>query len=85
MVKIRLSRAGAKKRPFYHVVVTDSRERRDSGHIERIGYFNPVAKGQEIRLHLDMKKVDHWLAQGAQLTDRIAQLVKQEQRKAIVE
>ncbi len=60
MVVIRLSRAGAKKRPFYHMVVTDSRKRRDGGYIERIGYFNPVARGQEVRLHIEMDKLNHW-------------------------
>ncbi|MFC3908674.1 30S ribosomal protein S16 [Legionella dresdenensis] len=77
MVVIRLSRAGAKKRPFYHVVVTDSRKRRDGGnYIERIGYYNPIAKGQEIGLHLEMDKLVHWQGQGAQLSDRVASLVK---------
>lgn len=60
MVVIRLSRAGAKKRPFYHMVVTDSRKRRDGNYIERIGYFNPVARGQEVKLHIDMDKMTHW-------------------------
>ena len=57
MVVIRLSRVGAKKRPFYHVVVTDSRRRRDGNYVENIGYFNPVARGQEVRLHLDMADI----------------------------
>ena len=60
MVVIRLSRAGAKKSPFYHVVVTDHRTRRDGKCIERIGYFNPVARGQEVRLHLEMNQLNHW-------------------------
>jgi small subunit ribosomal protein S16 len=76
MVVIRLSRAGAKKRPFYHIVVTDSRRRRDSNYIESIGYFNPVARGQEIRLHLEMDKLTHWQDVGAQLSDRVASLAK---------
>lgn len=76
MVVIRLSRAGAKKRPFYHIVVTDSRRRRDSNYIESIGYFNPVARGQEIRLHLEMDKLTHWQGVGAQLSDRVSELVK---------
>ncbi|WP_006787589.1 30S ribosomal protein S16 [Thiorhodospira sibirica] len=77
MVTIRLSRGGAKKLPFYHVVVTNSRNRRDGRYIERLGFFNPVARGQEVRLQLDQARVDHWLANGAQLSDRAAQLVKE--------
>jgi len=76
MVVIRLSRAGAKKRPFYHIVVTDSRRRRDSNHIESIGYFNPVARGQEVRLHLETERLTHWKNVGAQLSDRVQFLVK---------
>ncbi len=81
MVTIRMARAGAKKRPFYHIVVTDSRKRRDSGYIERLGYFNPVARGQETRLHLETDRIDYWIGQGAQCSDRVAALVK-EARKA---
>ncbi len=82
MVVIRLSRAGAKKRPFYHMVVTDSRRRRDSNYIEQIGYFNPVARGQEVRLHLEMDKLTHWQNVGAQLSDRVRALVKEYQKSA---
>lgn len=81
MVVIRLSRAGAKKRPFYNMVVTDSRKRRDGGYIERIGYYNPVARGQEIRLHLEIDKLDHWQSVGAQLSDRVSALVKEYRKK----
>jgi small subunit ribosomal protein S16 len=77
MVVIRLSRAGAKKRPFYNMVVTDSRKRRDSNYIERIGYFNPIARGQEVRLHLEVEKLAHWQKVGAQLSDRVRALVKE--------
>lgn len=77
MVVIRLSRGGAKKKPFYHVVVTDSRRRRDSNYISRVGYFNPVARGQEIRLHLEMDKLEHWQNLGAKLSDRVHSLVKE--------
>jgi small subunit ribosomal protein S16 len=77
MVVIRLSRAGAKKRPFYHIVVTDSRRRRDGNYIERIGYFNPVARGQEVRLHLEVEKLKHWQNVGAQLSDRVMSLTKE--------
>lgn len=77
MVVIRLSRAGRKKNPFYGVVVTDSRKRRDGNYIERIGYFNPVARGNEIRLHLEMDKLTNWQKMGAQLSDRVRALVKE--------
>lgn len=77
MVVIRLSRGGAKKRPFYHMVVTDSRKRRDGSYIERIGYFNPVARGQEVRLHVEIEKLKHWQGVGAQLSDRVSALIKE--------
>ena len=77
MVKIRLSRTGAKKRPFYHVVVADSRRSRDGRYIERVGYYNPSATGGEVRLTLDTDRVDHWVAQGAQTSERVAKLVKE--------
>ena len=84
MVVIRLSRAGAKKRPFYHIDVIDKRKRRNCGsYIERIGYFNPVARGQEISLHLEMEKVLHWQKLGAQLSDRVSSLVKQYQKTSV--
>lgn len=77
MVVIRLSRAGAKKRPFYHIVVTDSRRRRDGNSIETIGYFNPIARGQEVRLHLEIEKLEKWQKVGAQLSDRVRALTKE--------
>ena len=77
MVVIRLSRAGAKKRPFYHIVVTDSRRRRDGNYIESIGYFNPVARGQEKRLVLEAEKLKYWQSVGAQLSDRVRSLTKE--------
>ena len=76
MVTIRLSRGGAKKRPFYHVTVTDSRNARDGRFIERVGFFNPVARGQEVRLRLDTDRIAYWQAQGAQVSERVARLVK---------
>lgn len=82
MVTIRMARSGAKKRPFYHIVVTDSRKRRDSGYIERLGYYNPIARGQEVRLHLENDRIDYWLGQGAQFSDRVANLVKEAQKAA---
>lgn len=81
MVVIRLSRAGAKKRPFYHMVVTDKRKRRDCGnYIDRVGYFNPVAQGQEVRLHIELDKINEWIKAGAQLSDRVSSLVKDFQK-----
>ena len=77
MVKIRLSRGGAKGRPFYHIIVTDSRSARDGRNIERVGYYNPVAQGAEARIVLDIPKVDAWVANGAQLTDKVRNLYKE--------
>jgi small subunit ribosomal protein S16 len=81
MVTIRLSRRGAKRAPFYQIVVTDSRARRDSGYIERIGYFNPVARGQETPLHIDLARVDHWLSKGAATSERVGHLIKQHRKQ----
>lgn len=77
MVVIRLTRSGAKKSPFYHVVVADKRSRRDGRFIERLGYFNPVAQGQSIRLELQKERIEHWIKQGAQTTERVARLLKE--------
>ncbi|MEO0576107.1 MAG: 30S ribosomal protein S16 [Pseudomonadota bacterium] len=77
MVTIRLTRGGAKKRPFYHLVVTDSRNRRDGRYIERLGFFNPLAKGSSEGLRIDIERADHWIGEGAQLSDRVKQLLKQ--------
>ncbi len=76
MVKIRLQRGGAKKRPFYHIVVTDMRNARDGRYIERLGFFNPVAIGGEVPLRLDVERVEYWQGQGAQLSERVTNLVK---------
>ncbi len=76
MVTIRLSRTGAKKKPFYHIVVTDSRNKRDGRSLERLGFFNPGATGQEVPLRLDMERIDYWVAQGAQTSERVAKLIK---------
>ncbi len=78
MVTIRLARGGAKKRPFYNIVVTDSRNRRDGRYIERVGYFNPVARGQEQRLTVDAERVQYWLGQGAQASERVSKLLKEQ-------
>jgi small subunit ribosomal protein S16 len=77
MVKIRLARGGAKKKPFYSIVATDSRKRRDSAYIERFGYFNPVARGQEVRLIINEDRLAYWTSEGAQISDRVKQLIKE--------
>ena len=77
MVKIRLSRGGAKKKPFYHIVVADSRNKRDGRRIERIGFFNPMARGQEETLRLDLERVDYWTGVGAQISERVSHLITQ--------
>lgn len=77
MVTIRLTRGGAKKRPFYHVQVTDSRKSRDGRYIERLGFFNPVARGNEERLRLDAERAQHWIDQGAQPSERVSSLIKE--------
>ena len=82
MVTIRLQRGGSKKQPFYQVVVADSRCARDKRFIENIGFFNPTARGQEEKVRLDLDRVDHWVGQGASLSDRVNYLVKQERKAA---
>jgi small subunit ribosomal protein S16 len=77
MVKIRLSRGGAKKKPFYHIVVTDSRQARDGRKIERLGFFNPVALGKEERLRVDLERIEYWTGVGAQLSERVKSLVSE--------
>lgn len=80
MVVIRMARGGAKKRPFYQIVVADKRAARDGRHIQKIGFFNPLARGQEESFRIDLDSYNAWIAKGAQPTDRIAQLVKQAQK-----
>lgn len=82
MVKIRLARGGAKKRPFYHVVVTNSPVKRDGRFIERVGFYNPVARGQEVPLKLDVERIDYWRGQGAQVTDTVFDLVRRYRKEA---
>lgn len=77
MVTIRLARGGSKKRPFYHLTVTDSRSARNGRYIERVGFFNPVARGQEERLRVDTARIEHWVGHGAQLSDRVSKLLKE--------
>lgn len=77
MVTIRLSRGGAKKKPFYHIVVTDSRNRRDGRYIERLGFYNPAAIESEEALRLDKDRIDYWLSQGAKASERVGKLLKE--------
>lgn len=81
MVRIRLARAGAKKRPFYHLVAADGRSPRDGRFIERLGFFNPIAVGGEVRLRVDTERVEHWVGRGARLTDRAAKLVDEARKQ----
>jgi small subunit ribosomal protein S16 len=76
MVVIRLSRGGAKKRPFYHIVVADKQCSRNGRFIEQVGYFNPIASGKDIRLTMNVERVQHWISQGAQASDRVKSLLK---------
>jgi small subunit ribosomal protein S16 len=76
MVTIRLARGGSKNRPFYHIVVTDSRNSRDGRYIERLGFFNPFARGSEEKIRLDSERIGYWTSVGAQPSDRVARLIK---------
>lgn len=82
MVKIRLARGGAKKHPFYHIVVADARSKRDGRRIERIGFFNPMARGKEERLRLNLERVEYWTGVGAQVSERVQNLVVQARSSA---
>ena len=76
MVTIRLSNTGAKRNPYYHIVVIDSRKKLSGRPLERIGFYNPSATGQEIPLKIELERVDHWVSQGAQISDRVSKLIK---------
>lgn len=82
MVTIRLARGGSKKRPFYHLTVANSRNARDGRFVERVGFFNPVAAGAEIRLSVNDERVQYWLSKGAQPSERVAALLKEAQAAA---
>ena len=82
MVSIRLSRGGAKKRPFYTIVVTDSRNRRDGRYIERLGFFNPIASGKEERLNMNQERLQYWLNTGAQPSERVVSLMKEARQQS---
>lgn len=77
MVTIRLARGGSKKRPFYNIVATDSRSRRDGRFVERVGFYNPVANEKQERVRFDAERLNHWIANGAQLSDAVAKLAKE--------
>lgn len=85
MVVIRLARGGAKKRPFYSIVIADRRSPRDGRHLEVVGFFNPGARGEEVRLHLEMERVQYWLGTGAQASDRVKSLLKENRQSPKVE
>ncbi len=82
MVTIRFARGGSKKRPFYSIVVSDQRRQPRGRFIERVGFYNPMATGQEERLRLDSARVDYWISQGAQPSERVASVLKQVRREA---
>lgn len=82
MVVIRLSRGGAKKRPFYHLTVSDRRNARDGRYIERVGFFNPQARGQEEKLRINHERIEYWQGHGAQLSERVAKLVAEHKAAA---
>lgn len=85
MVTIRLARGGAKKRPFYHLVVANSRNARDGRFIERLGFFNPLATGEETPIKLDLERVDYWLGQGARPSERADKLIRDARKGAEVQ
>ncbi|PLA40079.1 30S ribosomal protein S16 [Neisseria sicca] len=82
MVVIRLARGGSKHRPFFHVVVADSHNRRDGRFIERVGFYNPVANEKQERVRLQADRLNHWIAQGAQVSDAVAKLIKEQKTAA---
>ena len=77
MVVIRLSRGGAKKRPFYHIVAADKRSSRDGRYLELLGYFNPIAAGKDLRVELKIEALEAWVKKGAQMSDRVKSLVSE--------
>jgi len=82
MVTIRLTRRGATNQPFYHVVVTDSRKRQGGSSLEQLGYFNPIARKGEPKLKLDLARIEYWVGQGAQQSDRVKTLVRDYRKQA---
>ena len=84
MVVIRLARGGSKHRPFFHVVVADSHNRRDGRFIERVGFYNPVANEKQERVRLQADRLNHWIAQGAQVSDAVAKLIKEQKSCCLI-
>ena len=82
MVTIRLTRRGARNQPFYHVVVTDSRKRQGGASLENVGFFNPIAGGNEPKLKLDLPRIDYWVGQGAQPSERVRSLLSSYRKQA---
>ena len=82
MVTIRLTRRGGKKTPFYHVVVTDSRRRQGGTSLESVGLFNPIARGGEVKLRMDVARIEHWVSQGARMSDRVRFLLTSFRKQA---
>ncbi len=82
MVVIRLARGGSKKRPFYNIVAADSRNRRDGRFLERVGFYNPVASGQAEGLRVAMDRVEHWVNNGAQVSETVTRLLREAKKKA---
>lgn len=83
MVTIRLTRRGAKKTPFYHIVVTDSRMRQGGMTLEQVGFFNPIPTGKQQRLELKLDRIDHWVSKGAKPSERVAELVATHRKQAV--
>lgn len=83
MLAIRLSRGGSKKRPFYHIVAADNKSPRDGRFIERLGFFNPIARGKEEELRLDIDRIEYWVARGGQMSERVSSLLKQYKKPKI--
>jgi small subunit ribosomal protein S16 len=83
MVTIRLTRRGARNQPFYHIVVTDSRKRQGGKSLEMVGFFNPSARKKDIKIRLDLPRIDHWLGKGAQQSERVGALVKAYRKQAV--
>ena len=82
MVTIRLTRRGARNQPFYHIVVTDSRKRQGGPSLEHVGFFNPIARRNEQKLKLDLPRIDYWVGQGAQPSERVRHLVSSYRKQA---
>lgn len=82
MVTIRLARHGSKRNPFYQITVAEQSVARDGRFIERLGFYNPVARGGEERLRLNVERADHWIAQGAQASEKVRKLLSEARRNA---